>query len=141
MLPCEHDALGISRFIDARYAAAPGIEQTVMSSCGVVLWAATGSDRAGAEHLAAVSSGLMSLAAAIPPAYGGGRIGTVLITMEKRLVCMAPVDDLTLLTVMAETSHHADRLVRETAAAARAISALLGVTSHHGCGDTLMQPY
>ncbi len=91
----------LQRFCDST----PGVNHAVtVSTDGLLVTMAGGSDRSGGERLAAIVSGIASLAAGAGPSYGLGAVNKVVIDTEEGYLLVMALSAGALLGVVADRS-------------------------------------
>ncbi|MFK0202771.1 roadblock/LC7 domain-containing protein [Streptomyces lavendulae] len=132
--------LGITHIIHAHRTATPEIERVVLLSAGgLVLCSDADAQPADAERLAALASSLMSLTRAAAGAYAGGHIDGVAITMDRRQLCLTPVDDQTSVVVLADAACDTGQVAYVAAMMASEISSVLDAGTPERPGRFFLQ--
>ena len=80
----------------------PGIQEAVVvSSDGLLLALSPGLDRAGADRVAAVASGLIGLAYGAVGPLGGGSVNEIVVEMEQAFLLVTSISDGSCFAVIA----------------------------------------
>jgi predicted regulator of Ras-like GTPase activity (Roadblock/LC7/MglB family) len=94
-------ATGVSPLLDELAAALPGTEAVVLlSTDGLELAMASGTDPAAATNLSAVAAGLHAVAEAANRNNGGRRVDQSLVETDYRMLVVLPVAPGALLAVL-----------------------------------------
>ena len=80
----------------------PGVrDAVVVSADGLLMALSPGLDRAGADQLAAIASGLTSLTRGASRCFGGGRVNQVIVELEHAFLFVTSISDGSCLAVIA----------------------------------------
>ncbi len=96
-------ASNVSWLVHSFVERVPGtIEAIVVSADGLPIATSRGLDRNGADHFAAVASGLIGLARGASDRFAGGAVNEIIIEMENNFLFVTGISDGSLLGVVAE---------------------------------------
>ena len=97
------NALGqLNWLLDDLVERVPGVrDAAVLSADGLLVGGSAGLDQAAAEHLAAVASGLQSLARGASRHFGGGPVRQTIIEMESAFLFVTAAGSGACLAVLA----------------------------------------
>jgi predicted regulator of Ras-like GTPase activity (Roadblock/LC7/MglB family) len=98
-------ATNINWLIGNFVARVPGVDEAVVvSSDGLLMAMSQGLDRASADRLAAVASGLIGLAYGVADRFHGGAVHEVIVEMERAFIFVTGISDGSCLAVVANAS-------------------------------------
>lgn len=98
-------ASNINWLIGNFVARVPGVDEAVVvSSDGLLMAMSQGLDRASADRLAAVASGLIGLAYGVADRFRGGAVHEVIVEMERAFIFVTGISDGSCLAVVANAS-------------------------------------
>ncbi|WP_452124511.1 roadblock/LC7 domain-containing protein [Fodinicola feengrottensis] len=97
------NALGqLNWLLDDLVERVPGVrDAAVLSADGLLVGGSAGLDQAAAEHLAAVASGLQSLARGASRHFGGGPVRQTIIEMESAFLFVTAAGSGSSLAIIA----------------------------------------
>lgn len=101
----------------------------VLSSDGLLTARSEGIGRPDAEHLAAVASGLYSLARGTGEHFGAGKARQTMIEFEDGVLCVTTAGDESCLSVLAEGEADMGRIAYEMTLLVNRVGEHLGVTA------------
>lgn len=101
----------------------------VLSSDGLLTARSEGIGRPDAEHLAAVASGLHSLARGTGEHFGAGKARQTMIEFEEGVLCVTTAGDESCLSVLAEGEADMGRIAYEMTLLVNRVGEHLGVTA------------
>jgi predicted regulator of Ras-like GTPase activity (Roadblock/LC7/MglB family) len=116
MAELSKEAQNINWLVNNFVERVPGVVHTVaVSSDGLLLAFSQELDRAAADQLSALSSGLSSLAQGTADHFGGGRVSQTIVEMEHGFLFVTSISDGSLLAVLAELDCNIDLIGYEMA--------------------------
>jgi predicted regulator of Ras-like GTPase activity (Roadblock/LC7/MglB family) len=96
------DAQNLNWLVANFASRVPGArDAVVVSSDGLLMALSPGLDRAGADQLAAIASGLTSLTRGASRCFGGGRVNQVVVELEHAFLFVTSISDGSALAVIA----------------------------------------
>jgi predicted regulator of Ras-like GTPase activity (Roadblock/LC7/MglB family) len=120
----------------------PLTRSALLTSADGLRRAAHGLDPDGADHLAALASGLFSLARNVGVRFGGGEgVRQVVAELDNTLLFVAAAGSGTVLAVMADRGADAGVLGYEMAQLVKSVRPYLATPARHGAGtpDSLIR--
>jgi predicted regulator of Ras-like GTPase activity (Roadblock/LC7/MglB family) len=103
----------------------------VLSNDGLVTGCSTGLKRADAEHLAAVSSGLFSLAKGSGRHFGAGRVRQTMVEFDDALLFVTAAGDGSCLCVLSAAEADISQIAYEMTLLVNRVGEHLGVDPRH----------
>jgi predicted regulator of Ras-like GTPase activity (Roadblock/LC7/MglB family) len=103
----------------------------VLSNDGLVAARSEDIERPDAEHLAAVASGLHSLARGTGAHFGSGKARQTMIEFEDGMLFVTPAGDGSCLSVLASAEADMGQIAYEMALLVNRVGEHLGVTARH----------
>ncbi len=101
----SREAQNLNWLVTQFVAKVPGVAHTVVVSAdGLLLAVSSGLERARAEQLAAVASGLASLTAGAARCFAGGLVTQTIVEMERGFLFVMAISDGSVLAVLASRS-------------------------------------
>ena len=99
------DAQNLNWLVGNFVSRVPGVrDAVVVSSDGLLMALSPGLDRAGADQLAAIASGLTSLTRGASRCFGGGRVNQVVVELELAFLFVTSISDGSALAVIANAN-------------------------------------
>jgi len=99
------DAQNLNWLVANFASRVPGArDAVVVSSDGLLMALSPGLDRAGADQLAAIASGLTSLTRGASRCFGGGRVNQVVVELENAFLFVTSISDGSALAVIANAN-------------------------------------
>jgi predicted regulator of Ras-like GTPase activity (Roadblock/LC7/MglB family) len=99
------DAQNLNWLVGNFASRVPGVrDAVVVSSDGLLMALSPGLDRAGADQLAAIASGLTSLTRGASRCFGGGRVNQVVVELEHAFLFVTSISDGSSLAVIATSN-------------------------------------
>ncbi len=99
------DAQNLNWLVGNFVSRVPGVrDAVVVSSDGLLMALSPGLDRAGADQLAAIASGLTSLTRGASRCFGGGRVNQVVVELEHAFLFVTSISDGSALAVIANAN-------------------------------------
>ena len=96
------DAQNLNWLVANFASRVPGVrDAVVVSADGLLMALSPGLDRAGADQLAAIASGLTSLTRGASRCFGGGRVNQVIVELEHAFLFVTSISDGSCLAVIA----------------------------------------
>lgn len=96
------DAQNLNWLVANFASRVPGVrDAVVVSADGLLMALSPGLDRAGADQLAAIASGLTSLTRGASRCFGGGRVNQVVVELEHAFLFVTSISDGSCLAVIA----------------------------------------
>ena len=105
MAQLSNEAQNVNWLVSNFVRRVPGIAHAIVVSCdGLLMAVSERLDRARADQLAAVASGLASLTQGASRCFGGGMVNQTVVEMEKGFLLVMSVGDGSALAVLAAPS-------------------------------------
>ncbi len=99
------DAQNLNWLVANFASRVPGVrDAVVVSADGLLMAMSPGIDRAGADQLAAIASGLTSLTRGASRCFGGGKVNQVIVDLEHAFLFVTSISDGSCLAVIAAAS-------------------------------------
>ena len=99
------DAQNLNWLVGNFASRVPGVrDAVVVSSDGLLMALSPGLDRAGADQLAAIASGLTSLTRGASRCFGGGRVNQVIVDLEHAFLFVTSISDGSSLAVISASN-------------------------------------
>ena len=99
------DAQNLNWLVANFASRVPGVrDAVVVSADGLLMAMSPGIDRAGADQLAAIASGLTSLTRGASRCFGGGKVNQVIVDLEHAFLFVTSISDGSCLAVIAASS-------------------------------------
>ena len=99
------DAQNLNWLVANFASRVPGVrDAVVVSADGLLMAMSPGIDRAGADQLAAIASGLTSLTRGASRCFGGGKVNQVIVELELAFLFVTSISDGSCLAVIAAAS-------------------------------------
>lgn len=96
------DAQNLNWLVANFASRVPGVrDAVVVSADGLLMALSPGLDRAGADQLAAIASGLTSLTRGASRCFGGGKVNQVIVELELAFLFVTSISDGSCLAVIA----------------------------------------
>jgi predicted regulator of Ras-like GTPase activity (Roadblock/LC7/MglB family) len=105
MTQLSREAQNLNWLVSNFVKKVPGVAHTVVVSAdGLLMAVSEHLDRARADQLAAVASGLTSLTQGASRCFGGGQVNQTIVEMEKGFLFVMSISDGSCLAVLASPS-------------------------------------
>ncbi len=99
------DAQNLNWLVANFASRVPGArDAVVVSADGLLMALSPGLDRAGADQLAAIASGLTSLTRGASRCFGGGKVNQVVVELEHAFLFVTSISDGSCLAVIASAT-------------------------------------
>ncbi len=116
MTELSREAQSVNWLVNSFVERVPGVVHTVaVSSDGLLIAFSRELDRAAADQLSALASGLCSLAQGTADHFGGGRVSQTIVEMENGFLFVTSIRDGSILAVLAELDSNVDLVGYEMA--------------------------